>query len=119
MIFSTIAACTYVTAVAYRPPDFPLPSTPRYYHDDFGAGEEEDDGQARKAGLVKRKGKKTCPSCDEPVPQSATVCEFCDHVFTGATRPVDEAPPAQRFSFEVERVRTSEDDSLMTAGHGT
>lgn len=52
-----------------------------------------------------KKGTKYCPSCEEVVRPSATVCEYCDYVFTSAARAADEAPVSERFVFEPERVR--------------
>lgn len=51
------------------------------------------------------KGNKTCPSCEEPVKPAATSCEYCDYVFTSATRiKEDSIPVTERFLFEPERV---------------
>lgn len=52
-----------------------------------------------------KKSTKYCPSCEEVVRPSATVCEYCDYVFTSAARAQDEAPVSERFVFEPERVR--------------
>lgn len=57
----------------------------------------------KKAGRPK-KSSRNCPSCDEPVKPSATVCEYCDYVFTSATRAQDDTPVGDRFPFEAERV---------------
>jgi hypothetical protein len=57
------------------------------------------------APAPRKKGTKYCPSCEEPVRPSATVCEYCDYVFTSAARHQDDVPVSERFAFEPERVR--------------
>ncbi len=81
------------------------------------ADEEDDDESGRGRGggggrgtrrasapAPRKKGTKYCPSCEEPVRPSATVCEYCDYVFTSAARAQDEVPVSERFAFEPERV---------------
>lgn len=71
-----------------------------------GAAARAPVGMMRK-GPVGRppKGNKTCPSCEEPVKPAATSCEYCDYVFTSATRiKEDSIPVTERFLFEPERV---------------
>ena len=62
------------------------------------------------AGASKPKNKaKFCPSCEEPVRPSETVCQYCDYVFTSAARAQDETPVTDRFPYEPER----EDDGSL------
>jgi len=50
-----------------------------------------------------------CPSCEEPVRPSETVCQYCDYIFSSANRAQDDTPVSDRFPFEPER---EEDGSL-------